>query len=147
MVVILHERYYSKRIFRAACAFFLLFILQLKIAFSQSAWPSVNWEDAVNLTGIMDTNGLTELSGLHWNPVMNRLYVAHGNGKLRVLQLNTTDSTFTQIAFSSNLESSEGITQMDYLANEFFTIEGISRIFGTGCEPTIWCSANPIDLP
>lgn len=101
--------------------FFYLFYFSVGNA--QSAWPSVSWSAATNLTSVMDPNGLLELSGLHWNPETNRLYVVHGNGRLRVLQLNTTTNTFSQMANKSIDEGPEGITQVNLAADEFYTID------------------------
>ena len=72
-----------------------LILIQLGTLKAQSPWPSESWASAVNLTGVMDTNGITELSSLHWNPNLNRLYVVHGDGRLHVLQYNTGNNTFT----------------------------------------------------
>ncbi len=98
-------------------------ILYAHVMFGQNAWPSENWNAAVNLTGVMDTKGLTELSGLHWNPIYNRLYVAHGDGRVRVLHLNTTTKAFSPIANISGLGGPEGITQVNNSANEFYTVD------------------------
>jgi hypothetical protein len=91
--------------------------------FSQLSWPSESWESAENITPVMDPNGLSDISGLHWNPVFNRLYVVNGGNGLRVLQLNEKSTTFTQIANKSGLKSAEGITQADYKLNEFYIID------------------------
>lgn len=71
----------------------------------------------------MDTNGLTELSGLYWNSATNRLYVTHGDGRLRVLQLNTVTNTFSQLASRTLIGGPEGITQVNNGVNEFYTID------------------------
>jgi hypothetical protein len=94
--------------------------LQLR---SQTPWNAESWASADNLTAVMDTAGLTELSGLHWNPVFNRLYVVHGDGKLRVLQFNNQTQTFTQLASKSITGGPEGVTQVNYSSNEFYTID------------------------
>ena len=103
----------------------LLFILclgELQLN-AQSAWPSETWANAVNLSSVMDPSGLTELSGLFWNSTTNRLYVSHGDGRLRVLQLNTSTNTFSQIADRIYTGGPEGITQVNLTANEFFTVD------------------------
>jgi len=87
------------------------------------SWPSQSWISAVNLTPVMDANGVTDLSGLHYNPVNNRLYGVQGDGHLRVLQLNATTNTFSQIANKSISGGPEGITQANLYANEFYTID------------------------
>lgn len=90
---------------------------------AQTVWPSETWNAAVNLTGVMDPNGLLELSGLHWNPLKNRLYVLHGNGRLRVLQYDPASNSFTQSGNCTVSEGPEGITQADLAANEFYTVD------------------------
>ncbi len=98
----------------------VLLIGQIK---AQSAWPSESWSAAVNMTSIMSGSGLTELSSLFWNSTTNRLYVSHGDGRLRVLQLNTGTNTFSQIANIGYTGGPEGITQVNLNANEFYTID------------------------
>jgi hypothetical protein len=88
----------------------------------QSAWPSETWSSAENLTAVMDPLGLTELSGLFWNENLKLLFVSHGDGRLRVLQLNATN-TFTQIANKYLTGGPEGITQADLNTNEYYTID------------------------
>jgi len=88
-----------------------------------SDWNSRTWSSAINLTGKMSKKGVTELSGLHWNPVSNRLYAVQDNGRLRILQLNKPAGTFEQIADLSSIGCPEGIMQVDYNANEFYTID------------------------
>ena len=90
---------------------------------AQSAWPSESWSAAANLTSVMSTSGVTELSSLFWNSTTNRLYVSHGDGKLRVLQLNIANNTFSQIANITYAGGPEGITQVNLSANEFYTID------------------------
>ncbi|MDI1256030.1 MAG: T9SS type A sorting domain-containing protein [Flavobacterium sp.] len=89
---------------------------------AQSAWPSQTWTQAASLTSVMDAFGVLDLSGLHWNPDLNRLYLVQGSGRVRVLQLNTVNNTFTQIGNKSIDGGPEGITQVDFAANEFYTI-------------------------
>lgn len=101
----------------------LFFIFFACVSNAQQPWPSENWSTATNLTSVMGSSGLLELSGLHWNPVLNRLYVVHGDGRLRVLQLNTTTNTFTQIGNRVLSGGPEGITQADYNADKFYVID------------------------
>lgn len=101
---------------------FLLFI-PFSCNSKQNFWKSKTWNSAVNITDIMDKNGITELSGLHWNPSFKRLYAVQDNGKLKVLQMNKTGNAFSQIANISDLGGPEGIMQVDYNANEFYTID------------------------
>jgi hypothetical protein len=99
-------------------AFFLL-----TTCWAQSAWPSGTWQSATNLTAVMAIDGINDLSGLHWNPVTNRLYCVQGDGRLRVLQLNTVSNVFTQFANRAVPDGPEGITQVNFAANEFYTID------------------------
>lgn len=102
---------------------FLLALLFSAAAFAQSPWPSVSWNTADNLTAIMNTAGINDLSGLHWNPVTQRLYCVQGDGRLRILQMNASATGFTQIANRTLPDGPEGITQVDFSANEFYTID------------------------
>jgi hypothetical protein len=101
--------------------FVAIFIFSTGMA--QSSWPSISWNTADNLTGIMNAEGITDLSGLHWNPISQRLYCVQGDGRLRVLQLNNTTMGFTQIANKALADGPEGITQVNFSANEFYTID------------------------
>jgi hypothetical protein len=103
--------------------FILLICFQSVASIAQTAWPSESWSSAVNLTSVMDPAGLTELSGLFWNYTTNRLYVSHGDGRLRVLQLNTNTNSFSQIADLIYPGGPEGITQVNLAANEFYTVD------------------------
>jgi hypothetical protein len=100
-----------------------LFLFQISESFAQTSWPSEDWTSAVNLTDVMNTNGLTELSGLHWNPLLHRLYVIDDAGHVRILLLDTETNTFSQIANKNISGGPEGITQVDYSKNEFYTID------------------------
>ncbi|MFN8256345.1 MAG: T9SS type A sorting domain-containing protein [Bacteroidales bacterium] len=90
---------------------------------SQSAWPSENWEQATNLTLVMNQNGLNDLSGMHWNSLLNRLFMVQDNGKLRVLELNTGNNSFYQIANADINGGPEDITQADFSKQEFFVVD------------------------
>ena len=98
----------------------ILFSTQLV---SSQIWPASSWSTATNLTNVMDVNGITDLSGLHFNPTNNRLYSVQGDGHLRVLLLNVTNNTFSQIANKTIVGGPEGITQANLYANEFYTID------------------------
>lgn len=90
---------------------------------SSQAWPASSWSTATNLTNVMDVIGITDLSGLHFNPTNNRLYSVQGDGHLRVLLWNATNNTFSQIANKTIVGGPEGITQANLYANEFYTID------------------------
>ncbi len=92
-------------------------------ALMAQVWPGPSWANAVNLTSVMDADGINDLSGLHFNPVNNRLYGVQGDGRLRVLQWNIATNTFTQIANKALAGGPEGITQANLNANEFYTID------------------------
>ena len=98
----------------------ILFSTQLV---SSQIWPASSWSTATNLTNVMDVNGITDLSGLHFNPTNNRLYSVQGDGRLRVLLWNETNNTFSQIANKTIIGGPEGITQANLYANEFYTID------------------------
>lgn len=93
------------------------------VGFAQSDWPSENWATATNLTSAMSSSGIVELSGLHWNPDNKRLYAVQNDGRLRVLQYSESTSTFSQIGNKTLDGGPEGITQVDFAANEFYTID------------------------
>lgn len=101
----------------------ILLVLPYSCNSGQSVWKSKTWSSAINLTEVMSNKGLTELSGLHWNPVLNRLYVIRDNGNLHILQLNKSNNTFSQIAHIPSLGGPEGVMQVDYKTNEFYTID------------------------
>ena len=133
----------------------LILIIQLITVTSsgQSAWPSKTWASAVNLTSVMSSSGITELSSLYWNNDLNRLYSVSNDGVFRVLQLNLTTNTFTQIGSISNLGGPEGITQVNNLANEFYTVDESSyqirkythnATFGNSVLDKYW---NLLDAP
>jgi hypothetical protein len=91
--------------------------------FAQSPWPSVNWTSAVNLTDLMDTSGITELSGLHWNPQKSRLYAVQGSGTVWALNWNASTSSFSLLGSLNGIGNPEGITQDNFSLNSFFTID------------------------
>lgn len=99
-----------------------LFLSSVQLIEAQN-WPSVSWSSAANLTATMDTDGVTDLSGLHFNPINNRLYAVQGDGRVRILQWNTTTNSFSQLASKSLSGGPEGITQANLNANEFYTID------------------------
>lgn len=81
------------------------------------------WPNPINITSAMDTAGVKELSGLHWNPVQNRLFTITDDGDLYILQMDVKKQTFKKIGCISKLGGPEGVTQVDYIANEFYTID------------------------
>jgi hypothetical protein len=101
----------------------LVFFFGNFIGFAQSPWPSISWNAADNLTAIIDTDGLNDLSGLHWNPVTSRLYCVQNDGHLHVLQMDNSTMGFTQIASKTLSGGPEGITQVNFSANEFYVID------------------------
>jgi hypothetical protein len=105
---------------RQSTFFVFLFSIQLM---NGQIWPASSWSTATNLTSIMDSGGVTDLSGLHFNPTNNRLYAVQGDGRLRVLQWNTATNSFSQIGNKAIDGGPEGITQANLYANEFYTID------------------------
>ena len=110
----------SPGILKLSILFVFLFSIQ---RINSQIWPASSWSTATNLTSIMDAGGVTDLSGLHFNPTNNRLYAVQGDGRLRVLQWITTTNTFAQIADQAIDGGPEGITQANLYANEFYTID------------------------
>lgn len=104
-------------------SFWIYVILFSTQMVSSQIWPASSWSTATNLTNVMDVNGITDLSGLHFNPTNNRLYSVQGDGRLRVLLWNETNNTFSQIANKTIVGGPEGITQANLYANEFYTID------------------------
>lgn len=104
---------------------FLNFCLALLSVFNlqAQAWPASPWTNGINLTNIMDAAGVNDLSGLHFNPVNNRLYAVQNDGRVRVLQWNAIASGFTQIANKAIDGGPESITQANLAANEFYIID------------------------
>ena len=87
------------------------------------AWPAATWSSATNLTNILDADGITELSGLHFNATNNRLYAIQNDGRVRVLSWNPLTNSFASIANKVIDGGPEGITQANLFANEFYTID------------------------
>ncbi|RZJ30793.1 MAG: T9SS type A sorting domain-containing protein [Flavobacterium sp.] len=103
--------------------FTFLFLFLACISNAQSQWPSTAWTGGDNLTSVMSATGVNDLSGLHWNPLTNRLYCVQGDGRLRILQMDSSAMGFTQIANKTLSDGPEGITQVNLSANEFYTID------------------------
>ena len=106
--------------FKTLIVVFLFFKIN---AFAQQAWPSTSWTNATNLTSILGSGTITELSGLHWNPVKNQLFTVGDGGHVIILQLNTSSNTFSLLANKSVSGGPEGITQANYNDNEFYIID------------------------
>lgn len=104
-------------------AIIVAFLFLKNIGFAQSAWPSISWENATNLTLIIDSNGINELSGLHWNPIKNQLFAVGNYGNLIVLMQNSGTNTFSFLANKTIAGGPEGITQANYNDNEFYVID------------------------
>ena len=90
--------------------------------YSQTNWPGNSWYGATNLTAVMNANGITGASGLHWNNEMKRLYLVQDTGRLRVLQFNESTNSFSQIGNIGIPGDLEGITQVNLHANEFYVV-------------------------
>jgi hypothetical protein len=101
----------------------IAFLFFKTIGFAQSAWPSISWGNATNLSSIIDSNGVNELSGLHWNPVKNQLFAVGDYGNLIVLLEVTGTNTFSFVANKTIAGGPEGITQANFNDNEFYVID------------------------
>ena len=122
-----NTKQYTANVWLKTFIFFLLISVTQLTLNAQNAWPSQAWTSAVNLTPVIDaTSGLTELSGLHWNPDLNRLYVIDDHGNMYILALNINTNKFTRIGTVAGLGGPEGVTQIDYTTNEFYTIDETS---------------------
>ncbi|MBP8782121.1 MAG: SdiA-regulated domain-containing protein, partial [Paludibacteraceae bacterium] len=86
-------------------------------------WPAESWSSAMNLTSKLTQTNVTELSGLHWNPATQCLYVVQDNGRLRILQFNEGADDFFEIANVEIAGNPEGIMQVDYEASMFYTVD------------------------
>lgn len=85
-----------------------------------------SWTSGTNLTEVLNKKGAIELSGLHWNPTKNQLFAIQDDGLLHIIQLNKNSNSFEQIGNLSSLGSPEGITQVEFNDNEFYTIDETS---------------------
>lgn len=92
------------------------------LGFSQTSWPSSNWDVATNLTTIMSASGVEGLSGVHFNPVKNQLFLVQDIGRLRVIQLNNQTGNHLQLTDRNLGGDLEGITQINDEDNEFWVI-------------------------
>jgi Secretion system C-terminal sorting domain len=90
---------------------------------AQTAWPSITWNSATNLTSVMDAAGINEASGLYWNTSTERLYLVQNSGRVRVLQYSSSTNSFSQLANKSISGGPEGITLANNTENAFYTID------------------------
>jgi uncharacterized protein YjiK len=102
--------------------FFLIVVSISQFVCSQVNWPGNSWYGATNLTALMNANGITGASGLHWNGISNRLYLVQDTGRLRVLQFQEALNSFVQIGNVAVAGDLEGITQANLEANEFYVV-------------------------
>ncbi len=102
---------------------FLMFFMPNYLLAQALNWPAESWANARNLTSVMNATDLIELSGLHWNPNTQRLYIVQDNGRFRVLQYHSENESFTEIANLSMTGNPEGIMQVDYDSNIFYTAD------------------------
>ena len=102
--------------------FFLFFPFSVILSKAQE-WAAESWTNAYNLTAVMNQSDMIEMSGLHWNPLTNRLYAVQDDGWLRVLQYDENTTSFTEIATISVAGNPEGIMQVEYAENVFYTAD------------------------
>lgn len=100
----------------------ILFGLMALCVKSQTAWPSVGWSSATNISANLPTSA-AELSGLYWNDELNCLYVVGDGGYVYLLELNNTTKKFSLIGSASSIDGPEGITQVNNIKNEFYTLD------------------------
>lgn len=86
---------------------------QIVCSYSQQPWPGSNWEATTDLTAVMSPQGVVELSGVHYNPSQNRLFLVQDIGRLRVIQLDEENGNHVQLADFNIGGDAEGITQIN----------------------------------
>ncbi len=101
----------------------IFFVFSTSTAFAQSAWPASNWDVATNLTNLMSSSGVEGLSGVHYNPTKNQLYLVQDVGRLRVIQFNNQSGNHLQLTDRNLGGDLEGITQVNDNDNEFWVIQ------------------------
>jgi len=89
---------------------------------SQSSWPSKTWANATNLSAVFPSK-TAELSGMYWNDITKRLYAVGDGGYAYILQYNATTNNYTLLGTADGIGGPEGITQVNNLANEFYTVD------------------------
>lgn len=90
--------------------------------YGQSPWPSKTWSEAVNMSSLLPA-AADELSGMYWNNVTKRLFVVGDAGWVYLLQYNKPTQSFTSVGYTQVSGGTEGITQVNNAANEFYTID------------------------
>lgn len=101
----------------------LLVISCLSVFSSCAQTSSGNWPSPKNITSILDSSGVIELSGLHYNPMKNTLYAVQDNGGLYLLKHDVKTNNFVQLGNTIHLGGPEGICQVNYELDEFYTID------------------------
>ena len=84
---------------------------------------SGHWSKSFNLTPSIDSLGVAELSGLHWNSQKKQLFAVSDNGYLYVLQQGASGKGFSLTGSLKKIGNPEGITTIDEAKNEFYTID------------------------
>lgn len=100
----------------------LLFVVHSNVN-TQSAWPSSNWDVATNLSGIMSSQGVEGLSGVHYNPSKKQLFLVQDHGRLKIIQLNEQSGNHMLLTDHNLGGDLEGITQINDTDNEFWVIK------------------------
>jgi hypothetical protein len=88
---------------------------------AQSPWPSSNWDISTNLTPIMSASGVEGLSGVHYNPTKNQLFLVQDIGRMRIIQLNA-QGNHLQLTDRNLGCDLEGIMQINDSDNEFWVL-------------------------
>jgi len=85
------------------------------------AWPAESWQEAVKLTGL-DPSFRKDLSGAHWNPVTESLFVVINKpGKL--VRLERTNGVFTVTGNYFLYGDLEAVTQRDTKEEYAFVLD------------------------
>lgn len=85
--------------------------------------PFGHWPESFNITPAIDSLGVAELSGLHWNGQKKQLFAVSDNGYLYVLQQGASGNSFSLTGSLKKIGNPEGITIVDESKNEFYTID------------------------
>lgn len=88
---------------------------------AQTPWPSSNWDVSTNLTPIMSASGVEGLSGVHYNPTKNQLFLVQDIGRLRIIQLNE-QGNHLQLTDRNLGCDLEGVMQINDSDNEFWVL-------------------------
>jgi hypothetical protein len=101
---------------------FIVFVFSKSIVGGQDLWPGEDWVDATNLTSLCKEFRY-DLSGAHWNPVQQELWlVMNGTATIAKISRNQDSSFILQQVWNVSGDI-EGITQASYQDSTILIIE------------------------